>query len=156
MNKTIQFAIIILFALAQMFPLYSEYTISSATISNGGILNSSDGATTTLSSTIGETAIGNSEDSTGDIQLFAGFWNTYLITGTLGSPQNVVSSVSGITLTLDWDVVTGASSYDVYSSTNPYIGFILEEENVLTNTWDTSVDTQNKYFYYIVAKNTAK
>ena len=82
MNKIVQYTIIFLFSLARLLPLYSEYTISSTTISSGGIIGCSNGNNITLSSTVGETVIGNSENGTAEIQLFAGFWNTYQLGGS--------------------------------------------------------------------------
>ncbi|NOR44838.1 MAG: hypothetical protein GQ534_04560 [Candidatus Delongbacteria bacterium] len=85
-----------------------------------------------------------------DIGSFEGF-----ISGSLDTPQNVVSSVLGTILTLDWNTVTGASSYDIYVSDDPY-GTFSYVESVPSNTWTTSTDPQNKLFYYIIANSSVK
>ena len=91
---------------------------------------------------------------------FTGSWGYYwdiddiLITGTitsLGVPPNVVTSILGANLVIDWDIVANATSYDVYSSDDPYSGFTLVT-NVGTNQY-TVAYTASKKFYYIVAKN---
>ena len=69
----------------------------------------------------------------------------------LTAPINVTTSVAGTILTVSWDGVTGATSYDIYSSTEPYGTFTLVT-NVSTNSYVTSTD-QAKLFWYVVAKN---
>ncbi|MBN1300056.1 MAG: hypothetical protein JW995_02485 [Melioribacteraceae bacterium] len=81
-----------------------------------------------------------------DIGPFEGF----LVT-SLEIPQNVISSVAGSTLTLTWDAVTGADSYDIYSSADPY-GVFNPAGNSISTSWNTTVTTDSKMFYYIVAK----
>lgn len=81
-----------------------------------------------------------------DIGAFEGF-----ISETIGIPQNVVSSINTGELTLIWDNVDGATSYIIYSSTNPYTDYEIEGTSP-TNSW-TGTITENKVFYYIVASN---
>ena len=69
----------------------------------------------------------------------------------LTAPINVTTSVVGTELTVTWDAVNGATSYDVYSSTDPYGTFTLAT-NVATNSYVTTAD-QAKLFWYVVAKN---
>lgn len=66
-------------------------------------------------------------------------------------PANIVTSISGLDLVVDWDVSANATSYDVYSSDDPYGTFTLVT-NVGTNQYTVPAD-QAKLFYYIVAKN---
>ncbi|MCK4979040.1 MAG: hypothetical protein KAS62_01525, partial [Candidatus Delongbacteria bacterium] len=72
----------------------------------------------------------------------------------LGSPMNIITSISGSDLTIDWDVVTGATGYDVYSSDDPYGTFTLAT-SVGTNQYTVAAD-QAKLFYYIVATSSSK
>ncbi len=67
------------------------------------------------------------------------------------APQNVATSVSGSDLTVSWDAVSGATSYIVYSSDNPYGTFSLVT-TVGTNSYTVSV-SESKKFYYIIASN---
>ena len=71
-----------------------------------------------------------------------------------GIPSNIVTSVSGTDFVIDWDVAADATSYDVYSSDDPYGTFSLEA-SVGTNQYVVPADTAKK-FYYIVSKNTTK
>ncbi|NOR45076.1 MAG: hypothetical protein GQ534_05760, partial [Candidatus Delongbacteria bacterium] len=66
-------------------------------------------------------------------------------------PANIVISISGSDLVIDWDVSANATGYDVYSSDDPYGTFILST-SVGTNQYTVAAD-QAKLFYYIVAKN---
>ena len=93
---------------------------------------------------------------------YVGSWDYYwdvddvLITGTITSlppdvPANIVTSIVGSNLVVDWDVSSGATSYDVYSSDDPY-GTFTFVTNVGTNQYTVAAN-QAKLFYYIVAKN---
>ena len=71
-----------------------------------------------------------------------------------GVPINVVTSISGTDLVLDWDDSADATEYDVYSSDDPYGTFTLVT-SVGTNQYTVPAD-QAKLFYYIVATNATK
>ena len=71
-----------------------------------------------------------------------------------GTPSNVVTSISGSNLVVDWAVSANATSYDVYSSDTPY-GTFTFLTNVTTNQY-TAAYTAAKKFYYVVAKNATK
>jgi len=63
----------------------------------------------------------------------------------------VTTSESGSIVTLSWNTVSGATSYDVYSADEPYGTYTL-----LTNITGTSYSTSassSKKFYYVKAKN---
>ena len=68
-----------------------------------------------------------------------------------GAPTNVVTSVSGTDLVISWAVSADATSYDVYSSTEPY-GTFTFETNVATNSYTTTY-TASRKFWYVIAKN---
>ncbi|NOR45710.1 MAG: DUF1573 domain-containing protein, partial [Candidatus Delongbacteria bacterium] len=71
-----------------------------------------------------------------------------------GIPSNIVTSISGSDLVIDWDVAADATGYDVYSSDDPYGTFTLAT-SVGTNQYTVPAD-QAKLFYYIVATNATK
>ncbi len=76
------------------------------------------------------------------------------ITGTQtapGAPSNVATGISGSDLTITWAAVSGATSYDVYSSDDPY-GTFTVVANVSTNSYTTPYSAAKK-FWYVVAKN---
>ena len=66
-------------------------------------------------------------------------------------PSNVITSVSGTDLIVSWNPVTGATSYDIYSSSAPY-GTFTFLTNVTTSQYVAQY-TETKKFYYIIAKN---
>jgi len=68
-----------------------------------------------------------------------------------GVPSGVVISVVGTDIQVDWSAAADATSYDVYSSTDPY-GTFTFEANVATNSYSTAY-VEAKKFWYIVAKN---
>jgi hypothetical protein len=71
-----------------------------------------------------------------------------------GIPSNLVTSIAGTDLVIDWNAAADATSYDVYSSDNPYGEFSFEA-NVGTNQYVTPY-TEAKRFYYIISKNATK
>ncbi|NOR44384.1 MAG: hypothetical protein GQ534_02270, partial [Candidatus Delongbacteria bacterium] len=89
-------------------------------------------------------AVGNGEYST--------TWNFTVL--PLSAPMNIVTGISGSDLVVDWDVVAGATVYDVYSSDDPY-GTFTFVTSVGTNQYTVAAD-QAKLFYYIVATNSTK
>ena len=70
------------------------------------------------------------------------------------APANVTTQISGTDLVIGWDIVSGATAYDVYSSDSPYEGFAWE--STVTEPTYTTPYTEARKFYYIVAKTTAK
>lgn len=70
---------------------------------------------------------------------------------TFDSPINVIISVSGSILTINWDAVNGATSYKIYSSDDSYTGFLEDITGTFAGTsWSTSVINEKK-FYYVTA-----
>ncbi|MDA3839202.1 MAG: hypothetical protein PF574_09515 [Candidatus Delongbacteria bacterium] len=66
-------------------------------------------------------------------------------------PANVVTSISGTDLVVDWDISADATGYDVYSSDDPY-GTFTFVASVATNQYTTPAASA-KLFYYIKATN---
>jgi subtilisin family serine protease len=68
-------------------------------------------------------------------------------------PINVTISIGASDLTISWDAVSGATSYKVYSSDDPYTGFVEDTSGTFAGeSWSTSV-TNEKKFYYVTAVN---
>jgi len=80
-----------------------------------------------------------------------GFDKTF--TTVPGIPINVAISSDGSQVTVSWSAVTGATSYKVYSSTDPYSGFALNTTGSLIGTTWTGSNSGSKLFYYVVAVN---
>ncbi|HQP69683.1 MAG TPA: hypothetical protein PLK90_04710, partial [Clostridiales bacterium] len=91
---------------------------------------------------------------------YTGTWSYYWdiddisITATItapNAPSGLTTTVSGTDLIIGWTASAGATSYDVYSSDDPY-GTYSFETNVTTNSYTTTY-TAAKKFWYVVAKN---
>ena len=68
-------------------------------------------------------------------------------------PQNVTIETIGSDVYLSWDAVAGATSYKVYSSDDPYTGFVEDTSGSFAGeSWSTSVINEKK-FYYVTAIN---
>ena len=77
----------------------------------------------------------------------------YYDQSALSTPTNVTIIYSSGTVTIDWDAVSGATSYNVYSDTNPYGTFSNLEQSGITETeWSESA-SGNKKFYCVTAEN---
>jgi parallel beta-helix repeat protein len=66
------------------------------------------------------------------------------------APQNLTSSVSGTTLTLNWSAVPDAVSYNIFGSPDPYGTFAFLKDTPNTY-WSASTSSGTKYFYYVTA-----
>ncbi len=75
-----------------------------------------------------------------------------LILAPLSAPINVTTNPGATDITVSWDAVTGATSYDVYSSTDPY-GTFTFVTNVTGTSYLYTPVSESKLFWYVVAKN---
>ncbi len=71
-----------------------------------------------------------------------------------GVPSNIVTSVVGTDLVIDWDAAADATSYDVYASDDPY-GTFTFVTNVSTNQYSAPY-SEAKKFWYVVSRNATK
>lgn len=77
--------------------------------------------------------------------------------GFLSAPQNLTILADSSSVTLDWDLVSGADDYLIYrSDTDPYSGFAKIDSTETKPYQDNSVLAGNKYFYVIKARNSLK
>jgi len=78
--------------------------------------------------------------------------------GSLISPCNVKTNLSGNNITITWPEVFGATSYKVYASDDPYLEFIdVSAEGTFNGcNWSAQTDIYRMRFYYVVAVDTKK
>ena len=75
------------------------------------------------------------------------------ITGEILPPEDVIITVENDSIKISWSAVTGAISYKVYSSNNPYEDFIEDTSGNFTGTsWSTSLATEKKFYYVTAVK----
>jgi beta-glucanase (GH16 family) len=67
------------------------------------------------------------------------------------APTNVIVTTTATNVTVTWDAVSGATSYIVYSSTDPYGTFALDSSGSFTGTSWTAPFNGTKMFYYVKA-----
>jgi hypothetical protein len=72
------------------------------------------------------------------------------------APANLALTISGTDVIITWDPVTNATGYAVYSSTDPYGTFVLDETGSFNGTEWTDAMSGTKYFYYVTATNNTK
>ncbi|MCD4760777.1 right-handed parallel beta-helix repeat-containing protein [bacterium] len=66
-------------------------------------------------------------------------------------PQNVTIEIIGTDVQLNWDAVAGVTSYKVYSSDDPYTGFVEDTSGSFAGeSWNTAIINE-KIFYYVIA-----
>ena len=66
------------------------------------------------------------------------------------NPGNIQIIIDGSLLTISWDEVIGATSYNVYSSENPYEDYenwYLEEEGFIGTSWSTAIENVERFYY---------
>ena len=87
---------------------------------------------------------------------FAAWWLWATLAGwnqCLPAPTNVTLSVDSDSVHISWNVVSGASSYKVYSSDNPYTDFTEDiSGSFVGESWSTPIGEVKK-FYYVTAVN---
>ena len=79
---------------------------------------------------------------------------TLTVSGQLASPINVQIQIIGTEVQLSWNVVSGATKYHVFRSTDPYNGFTRitpYPSGIATNSYIDTLSNE-KYFYYITAE----
>ena len=69
---------------------------------------------------------------------------------SLTAPANVVTTTDASNVTITWDAVSGATSYVVYSSVDPYGTFAIDNSGTFNGEeWSSALSTKN--FYYVIA-----
>lgn len=75
------------------------------------------------------------------------------LTSDILPPEDVTITVENDSTRISWTAVTGASSYKVYSSSNPYDNFTEDTSGGLSGTiWSTLFVDQKKFYYVIALK----
>ena len=63
-------------------------------------------------------------------------------------PQNIEIAESGSLIQLSWNNVVGATSYKVYSSTDPYSIFTVDTTGTfVSSSWSAPISTEKRFFY---------
>jgi hypothetical protein len=68
-------------------------------------------------------------------------------------PENVTVFISADSTQLSWNEVSGASSYNIFRSADPYSGYVLIGNTSELYYADESAATADKYFYYVTAES---
>ena len=73
---------------------------------------------------------------------------------TLDAPQNVTIEIIGSDVQISWDEVSGANSYKIYASDDPYGTFtdVSSQGTFSSESWSTNI-TDSKKFYYVQASS---
>ena len=69
------------------------------------------------------------------------------------APQNLTATAGASTVTLDWDAVTDATSYNVYRGVSSSSKVLLASALTATAYVDTNVTSGTTYFYQVTAEN---
>ena len=67
-------------------------------------------------------------------------------------PQNPLITVSDADIILNWDAVTNANHYLIYSSDNPYVEFEFLDYTTIETTYINSgiISEKDKYYYFVI------
>ena len=70
------------------------------------------------------------------------------------TPTDLVVTVNGNDIDLNWTAVAGATGYNIYRSTDPYnFGSTAYDTSVTNSYTDTGAASNDKYFYRVTATN---
>ena len=73
------------------------------------------------------------------------------------APENLTINILETDVNLSWDAVNGAISYLIYSSDDPYAGFVIDTSGSFTGeSWSTSIGNMKKFYYIIASTETSK
>ncbi len=78
--------------------------------------------------------------------------NSLTYVASIDAPLNVVIARTGDDITLSWGAVTGATTYKVYASDDPYSGWTFLG-SAATNTYLITAPAAAHKFYYVTAAN---
>ncbi|MCK5761226.1 MAG: hypothetical protein KAH33_08020, partial [Candidatus Delongbacteria bacterium] len=70
---------------------------------------------------------------------------------------NVITSLIGNTIKVEWDTVPYATSYAIYSSSDPYGTYVIDSSGSLNGeSWSTNLTESKKFFYVIAVESKSK
>jgi len=78
--------------------------------------------------------------------------NIIVTSPSLEAPAGITITVTSSDIELDWDDVTGATSYTVYSDSDPYGSFTISEWTGAVSEWSEAIPGDTKY-YRVTASN---
>jgi len=122
------------------------------------LLDSSDFSGETSSTLVWNVPVPSSWTGTFYCQTNAGPSRNITVYNSLIEPENVIIDVGETDIYIHWDSVPGATSYSVYSSSNPYEeanNWTLKESGIADTTWSEPI-SETKNFYYVKAHSDSK
>ncbi|HHE39101.1 MAG TPA: hypothetical protein ENL20_11115 [Candidatus Cloacimonetes bacterium] len=69
------------------------------------------------------------------------------------SPENVTIYIESDSVHISWNSVPGATSYKIYSDTDPYGTFSTDEWTGSDMSWSEAIPIETKKFYRVTAVN---
>ena len=96
--------------------------------------------------------ISGDEASSSNYNILPGYYFGEISGGIL-PPTNVTIAVVGSAVQISWSAVSDATSYQVYSSTDPYTGFDEDTTGTFVDESWSAPASADKMFYYVKAVN---
>ena len=98
--------------------------------------------------------ITNDVASSGSYGFYAGYYLGPIEETPILPPESVVITVQNDSIRITWNAVIEATSYSIYSSTDPYVSpeiWTLEEEGIIGTNWSEPISgiPGTKKFYYV-------
>ncbi len=100
--------------------------------------------------------ISNDEASSGSYGFYVGYYLGPIEETPILPPENVTISTQNDSIRIVWNEAVGATSYSIYSSTDPYASaetWQLEEAGITGTNWSEPISgiSGTKKFYYVKA-----
>jgi len=131
----------------------TNYKLLDYGLFNGNLTGSSEPASTnyiTKLNTVG--GLSGKEMTSTNYKNYPGYYLGPII-GEILPPEYVTITVVNNIVTISWSAVSGATSYKVYSSNDPYDNFIEDTSGNFNGTsWSTTLATEKKFYYVTAVK----
>ncbi len=138
-------------------PSSENYILQQSSISSGNDLAN---LPTSENYILQSSAIGSISGENQTSENYVNFPGYYLgeIIGEIIAPENVIISLNGGHVYLNWNPVIGANSYEIYSSTDPNLpleNWSLEAIGISATSWNQAYSGEVKKFYFVKASTGA-
>ncbi|MCK4654138.1 MAG: hypothetical protein KAU01_06810 [Candidatus Cloacimonetes bacterium] len=151
--------IIILILLLFILPLLlcaqqaasTNYKLLDYGLFNGNLAGSSEPASTNYIAELNTVGgLSGEEMTSANYNNYPGYYLGPII-GEILPPENVTITVVNDMVNISWSAVSGATSYKVYSSNDPYDNFTEDTSGNFNGTSWSSPLSSDKKFYYVTA-----
>ena len=129
----------------------ANYKLLDYGLFNGNLTGSSEPASTNYIAELNTVGgLSGEEMTSANYNNYPGYYLGPII-GEILPPEDVIITVVNNIVTISWSAVSGATSYKVYSSNDPYDSFTEDTSGNFNGTSWSAPLSSDKKFYYVTA-----